>query len=163
MKYKIIFLIISVFMFQSCHKEINPIITKITPEKYTEIVKNVNKKTIIHFWFSYCAPCIEDYPELDKLAKENNIELIHISSDMSDSKMQENLEKVMQKLKIKKSYIIDYDNLYPNGTKKVNVLGDFAKQIGLKDYNSPYYILLDKKGNVVIESYELEDIKGKVK
>ena len=89
----------------------------------------INKKTIIHFWFSYCSPCIKDFPELLKISNKNNIDIINVSSDKSDSKMQENLEKVMSKLYVKDSYIIDYDNLYPNGTKYIDILGDFAKKL----------------------------------
>lgn len=58
--------------------------------------------------------------------------MINISSDKSNSKMQENLEEVMIKLKMKHSYIIDFNNLYPNGTKNVDILGDFAKKNKIK-------------------------------
>jgi thiol-disulfide isomerase/thioredoxin len=128
-----------------------------------EIKKNTNKKTIIHFWFSYCHPCIKDFPELLKIGKENNIEIINISSDKSDSKMQDNLEKVMTKLNVKDCFIIDFDNLYPTGTKCMNVLGDFAKKIELKEYTNPYYILIDEKGKTLIATEELEKLKEHIK
>lgn len=151
-------------LFTNCKNEIiKPNIVKITPEKYLEIKKNINKKTIIHFWFSYCHPCIKDFPELLKIGKENNIEIINISSDKSDSKMQDNLEKIMTKLNVKDCFIIDYDNLYPNGTKCMNVLGDFAKKIELKEYTNPYYILIDEKGKTLIATEELEKLKEHIK
>ena len=50
-------------LFTNCKNEIiKPNIVKITPEKYLEIKKNINKKTIIHFLFSYCHPCIKYFP-----------------------------------------------------------------------------------------------------
>jgi thiol-disulfide isomerase/thioredoxin len=151
-------------LFINCKNEvIKPNIVKITPEKYLEIKKNTNKKTIIHFWFSYCHPCIKDFPELLKIGKENNIEIINISSDKSDSKMQDNLEKVMTKLNVKDCFIIDFDNLYPTGTKCMNVLGDFAKKIELKEYTNPYYILIDEKGKTLIATEELEKLKEHIK
>jgi 3-oxoacyl-[acyl-carrier-protein] synthase III len=73
--------------------------------------------------------------------------------------MQENLEKVMTELKMKNSYIVDYKNLYPNGTKNVNILEHFAKKINLKEATNPYYILIDEKGNTIAASYELKQIK----
>lgn len=162
--YKTTLIILSLMLFTNCKNEIiKPNIVKITPEKYLEIKKNINKKTIIHFWFSYCHPCIKDFPKLLKIGKENNIEIVNISSDKSDSKMQDNLEKVMTKLNVKDSFIIDYENLYPNGTKYMNVLGDFAKKIELKEYTNPYYILINEKGKTLIATEDLEILKEHIK
>lgn len=157
--------VISFFVFCSwfLYTEINkPHITKITPHNYNFIKENINKPTIIHFWFSYCSPCIKDFPELLKISKKHNIELINISSDISDSEMQDNLEKVMKKLNVKNCYIIDFNNLYPNGTTYINVLSDFAKKINLKNFTNPYYILIDKKGKTIIETEKIEKIKQKL-
>ena len=161
---KIIFFLFTITIFINCKNEISkPNIVKITPEKYLNLKKGINKKTIIHFWFSYCSPCIKDFPELLKISKENNIDIINISSDKSDSKMQDNLEKVMSKLNVKDCYIIDYDNLYPNGTKHINILGDFAKKIELKEYTNPYYILIDESGKTIIATEEIEKLKQHIK
>ena len=162
--YRTLFLIIFVIsLLISCSKIKNkPNIVKITPEKYLEIKKKITKKTIIHFWFSYCEPCIKDFPELLKIAKEKNIDIINISSDKSDSKMQENLEKVMTKLNVTDCYIIDYNNLYPNKTNYINILGDFAKKINLKEYMNPYYILIDENGKTKIATEELKKLKTEI-
>ena len=77
--------------------------------------------------------------------------------------MQDNLEEVMSKLNVKDSYIIDYDNLYPNGTKYIDILGDFAKKIELKEYNNPYYILIDASGKTIIATEEIEKLKKQIK
>ena len=164
MKKQTIFFLFIITIFINCKKENSkPNIVKITPEKYFNIKKKINKKTIIHFWFSYCHPCIKDFPELLKISKENKIDIINISSDKSDSKMQDNLEKVMIKLNVKDCYIIDYDNLYPNGTNYTNILGDFAKRIELKKYTNPYYILIDESGKTVIATEEMEKLKKYIK
>jgi thiol-disulfide isomerase/thioredoxin len=161
---KAIFFLFTITLFINCKNEnTKPNIVKITPEKYLNIKKKINKKTIIHFWFSYCSPCIKDFPELLKIGKENNIDIINVSSDKSDSKMQDNLEEVMSKLNVKDSYIIDYDNLYPNGTKYIDILGDFAKKIELKEYNNPYYILIDASGKTIIATEEIEKLKKQIK
>ncbi|MGL2992433.1 TlpA family protein disulfide reductase [Flavobacterium sp. TSSA_36] len=154
----------AIALFTNCKNDISkPNIVKITPEKYLNLKNKINKKTIIHFWFSYCSPCIKDFPELLKISKENNIDIINVSSDKSDSKMQDNLEKVMSKLNVKDCYIIDYDNLYPNGTKYIDILGDFAKKIELKEYTNPYYILIDASGKTIIATEEIEKLKKQIK
>jgi len=154
----------TIALFTNCKNDISkPNIVKITPEKYLNLKNKINKKTIIHFWFSYCSPCIKDFPELLKISKENNIDIINVSSDKSDSKMQDNLEKVMSKLNVKDCYIIDYDNLYPNGTKYIDILGDFAKKIELKEYTNPYYILIDASGKTIIATEEIEKLKKQIK
>lgn len=160
----ILFLLLTITLFTNCKNEFSkPTIEKITPEKYLNLKKGINKKTIVHFWFSYCSPCLKDFPELLKISKENDIDIINISSDKSDSKMQDNLEKVMSKLNVKDCYIIDYDNLYPNGTKHSNVLGDFAKKIELKEYTNPYYILIDDSGKTIIATAEIAELKKQLK
>ena len=157
-------IVFTIALFTNCKNDIGkPNIVKITPEKYLDLKKKIKKKTIIHFWFSYCAPCIKDFPELLKISKENNIDIINISSDKSDSKMQENLERIMTKLKVNDSYIIDYKNLYPNGTNYNNIMGDFAKKINLKEYTNPYYILIDDNGKTLIATYEIEKLKKQIK
>ncbi len=158
--FKTIFILFAITLFTNCKKENSaPNIVKITPEKYLNLKQKINKKTIIHFWFSYCQPCIKDFPELLKISKENNIDVINISSDKSDSKMQENLEKVMAKLNVKDCYIIDYNNLYPNGTNYNDIFGDFAKKIELNEYTNPYYILIDENGKTIIATEKIEKLK----
>ncbi len=42
------------------------------------------KKILVHFWASYCFPCVQEIPKLDKAREElkkKNIELIAISLD----------------------------------------------------------------------------------
>ena len=157
------FLILITFAFSNCKSTIEePVITKITAEKYKILTNSLSKKTIVHYWFSYCAPCIEEIPDLEKIALENDLDVIHISADKSDSKMQDNLAKVLKNLKMKECYIVDFDDLYPNGTNITAIQKDFADKVGWKEFGSPYYILLDKNGKTIIASDELIKIKDKL-
>ncbi len=155
-------LVLIVFsLFLGCNSNIEePIITKISAEKYKSLTQNLKKKTIVHYWFSFCTPCIEEMPELEKIAIENNIDVIHISADKSDSKMQDNLEKVMTKLKMKECYIVDFNDLYPNGTNIMAIQKDFADKVGWEEFGSPYYVLLDEDGKTIIETEKLSEIKA---
>lgn len=160
-KHFLIILLCSLFYNCKSNSE-EPVITKISAEKYKSLTQNLSKKTIVHYWFSFCTPCIEEMPELEKIVIANNIDVIHISADKSDSKMQDNLVKVMKDLKIKECYIVDFDDLYPNGTDSMFIQKDFADKVGWKEFGSPYYILLDKKGETIIASSELSKIKEKL-
>lgn len=162
MKY-IYYFALTVFFLFSCQKEVTPKIEKITPEKYLELKKDIHKKTIIHFWFSLCEPCIKDFPELLKITRDNKIDLINISSDKSDSKMQDNMYRIMNRLLVPHSYIIDYKNLYPSKPKSINIFGDFANKIGLKEVGNPLYILIDENGKTVLTTFDLNEIKDKLK
>ena len=164
LSFSLIFLMIIISTISCDKKAIDkPTITKITPEKFEVIKDTISQKTLVHFWFSYCQPCIKEIPELNKFVKDKKLQIIHISSDKSDSKMQENLEKVITKSNINHCYIIDFKNLYLNGTKFINIMGDFSKKIGLKDASSPSYVDIKENGKIEIESYELKKIKEYIK
>jgi cytochrome c biogenesis protein CcmG, thiol:disulfide interchange protein DsbE len=43
------------------------------------------RASIIHFWASWCAPCVVEFPELVSLAKDNpNIVILALSSDRTE-------------------------------------------------------------------------------
>ena len=154
----IFYILFSIILFSCENKKVE--IKKLSPNEYKTTIKKGKQKKMIHFWASYCQPCIEEFPELIEYCNNEKILLINISSDKSDSKMQENMEKIMLRLKIKNSYIINFNSLYPNGTKNVNLLEDFYKKAGIKNWGNPYYILVDEKGNTIKESSELKNIKN---
>ena len=124
----IFYILFSIILFSCENKKVE--IKKLSPNEYKTTIKKGKQKKMIHFWASYCQPCIEEFPELIEYCNNEKILLINISSDKSDSKMQENMEKIMLRLKIKNSYIINFNSLYPNGTKNVNLLEDFCKKAG---------------------------------
>ena len=154
----IFYILFSIILFSCENKKVE--IKKLSPNEYKTTIKKGKQKKMIHFWASYCQPCIEEFPELIEYCNNEKILLINISSDKSDSTMQENMEKIMLRLKIKNSYIINFNSLYPNGTKNVNLLEDFCKKAGIKNWGNPYYILVDEKGNTIKESSELKNIKN---
>lgn len=60
--------------------------TTITGAKHS-ITESTGKVTLIHFWASWCAPCVEEFPQLIALAK-NNPEKLNIIALSVDEKQQ---------------------------------------------------------------------------
>ncbi len=65
-------------------------------------IKNYNGKVVLmNFWATWCAPCIEELPAIDKLKMiidEDKFEVVAINLDSGDRSKAENL---LKKLKIK--------------------------------------------------------------
>ena len=108
--------------------------------------KNDGKIKILNFWATWCAPCKEEMPSLDKFNNENPNFLVYPI----------NLEKINQN-KTKKFY----DDL---NIKNLNIFFDpefqLAKQFKLRGV--PTTILLNKEGNEfarIIGDINFEDKK----
>ena len=98
--------------------------------------------TIINFWATWCAPCKEEMPHLDKLATKNkfqNIKIIPIN--IADEKLEKSKE-FFEELNISNLEIFYGSSL------------DLAKEFKLRGI--PTTIFLDKKG------YEFERVIGYV-
>ena len=51
------------------------------------------KPVVLNFWASWCPPCIKELPLLMRAAKENNIILVALSSDIDQEAMMKFLKK----------------------------------------------------------------------
>ena len=62
------------------------------------IGKNIKKVTLINFWATWCAPCIEELPSLDRLKSkyENNVNIIAINVEKINYKKAENFLKSLK-------------------------------------------------------------------
>ena len=65
--------------------------------KLSSLIKNSNYRlTIINFWATWCPPCIEELPSLNRLAimfEEKGIDILAISMDRGDEKKLSNFLK----------------------------------------------------------------------
>lgn len=104
-----------------------------------------NKKfTLIDFWFSYCGPCIYQFPEYAKLYdeyKSKGFEIIAISTDKT--KDISNWKKVINRMNLKWPQYLD-----ENGVE--------AKKINITVF--PTNFLLDNQGKVIQKNIHPEDL-----
>ena len=93
------------------------------------------KPLVVNFWATWCAPCVEEMPELNALQGEiaaKNIQVIGIGVDSAD-----NIAKFAEKYKI--SY-----PLYVAGSSATALLRQFGNQSG----GLPFTVLIGRDGEV---------------
>lgn len=104
-----------------------------------ELIKqNPNHILFVDFWASWCAPCREAFPELEKIKldyKDKKIVFINISIDSEWDKWQE----ASYEENLNKSPFNFFAMNYPNSS--------FYKKLNLKSI--PRYLLFDKNGILV--------------
>ncbi len=112
-------------------------------------LKNYNGKLIImNFWATWCAPCKEEMPSLDKLYQNNNFKNLQVFAVNMEQPNILKTEKFFKALNIKKLEIY-FD-------KKLN----FVKEFKLRGV--PTTVLINKKGEEfarIIGSIDFQDEK----
>ena len=103
---------------------------------FEEILKkHIGKVTVIEVWASWCGDCVKAMPKVKEMQSKNpNVDYVFISMDKAFDKWQSGIEQ--HKLK-------GYHYWATDGMK-----GTFGKSIDL-DW-IPRYIVLDKKGKIII-------------
>ncbi len=74
---------------------------------------HAGKPILLHFWASWCAPCIIEFPELIKLARtyQNDLTIVAVSSDTNIGDIENFLGKLKQKIPSNLKIIHDGDKI----------------------------------------------------
>jgi thiol-disulfide isomerase/thioredoxin len=107
------------------------------------IIKN-NKFTLLDFWFSYCKPCIEQFPRyktIYALNKSRRFEIIGISVDRKEDEA--NWQKTIQKYNLDWLQYLDRNEII---TQKLNIT------------SFPTNFLLDNDGKIIKKNISPDDL-----
>ena len=89
---------------------------------YSKIDLSVDKKYVINFWATWCAPCVKELPhfeEVNKEFKDKNTEVILVSLDFP-SQIESKLKPYLKKNKIKSKVILLDDSKMNTWVPKVS-------------------------------------------
>lgn len=68
----------------------DPLLENINAEELETIIKSYQgeKAVLVNVWATWCAPCIEEFPEIVKIQRkyENRLQVVFISADFPDSR-----------------------------------------------------------------------------
>lgn len=108
--------------------------------KVTESILKEKEYTMINVWGSFCGPCIDEMPELEKLSKElpDNMQLIGVVGDLIYQFEDEGIRK--DAMDIVKTTGVTYKNL---------LLWPEADKIIEKSQFVPTTFFVDSEGNMV--------------
>ena len=102
-------------------------------------IKNVSGKTytILNFWATWCAPCVEEMPMLSKFYNKTKMEGISVIGLAIDN--EKNVKEFLEKIEVDHHLLVA-------GTKGTNIM----EKIGLNPSNSlPFTIMFDKNFDVL--------------
>ena len=101
-----------------------------------ELPRNDGKPLLINFWASWCGPCIEEMPELDRYAQAqgaNGTQVVGIALDDADA-----VRAFLQRVPV--AYPIALDSAGPR---------DSSVQLGNRNGVLPYSVLVDADGRLL--------------
>ncbi|GEN73608.1 TlpA family protein disulfide reductase [Chryseobacterium lathyri] len=111
-----------------------------------KVLAELGKKyTLVDFWFSYCQPCIEDFPKYKEIYSEyhdKGFEILNISTDRTKDKG--NWEKIITEKELKWVHFLD-----ENGVR--------AKQYNINKF--PTNFLLDSSGTIIKKDISPEELE----
>ena len=123
MKYKVLLLLLSVFLLGCMSKEKDVLIVNYEGLR-PFLEKNNDKIYVINFWATWCSPCVEELPAFQKLYKnykDDNVELVLVSLDFPNQ-LDETLIPFLEKEKLEGELLLlddpDQNSWIPKVDKK---------------------------------------------
>lgn len=112
--------------------------------------RNTPTYTLLHFWGSWCEPCVKNFPMLTTLIKTYQDRLAVYGFPYESKESIPKTREYILKNGLKWPQLLQYRNHPLYGADVVNVL---------KVKTFPTYILLNKQGVIVVRSSTLSDIE----
>ena len=56
-------------------------ISKVNILQLDSLIKHTNQPLVVNFWATWCAPCLEELPYIQKITAENNVLLVLVNLD----------------------------------------------------------------------------------
>lgn len=113
----------------------------VTGEEMSDIITSYEgkKAVLVNVWATWCAPCIEEFPDIVKIQRkyEDQLQVLFISADFPDSR-----DKARAFLK---KHGVDWTTYFKTGNDE-----DFIESISGKWTGAmPFTKIIDKQGEVV--------------
>lgn len=124
--------------------------------QYTDIalVRNDKKVTLLHFWGSWCGPCIANMPKLVKFADDYSQKVEIIGFPYENQSDTSKTQKIIKQYNLQWRQIIQLrDHPFQRP--------DVVKQLFIEHF--PTYMLIDMNGKILVRSSNLEDVMHVVK
>ena len=112
------------------------------------------KTVLIHFWGSWCGPCIANLPKLKAFANEMNQKVEFIGFPYEQQQDTVKTRKLIQQYQLNWKQLIQFrDHPFQKP--------DMVKQLAIEHF--PTYMLIDNAGKILVRSSNLEDMMHVVK
>jgi thiol-disulfide isomerase/thioredoxin len=106
--------------------------------KTTTLASFKGQKIIVNFWATWCPPCVDEMPLLDRFYRENSAKGWQVAGIAVD-----------QAAPVKK-FIEQKDILFPNATDGAKGV-ELSRALGNQAGGLPYTVVLDQAGKIVAQ------------
>lgn len=112
--------------------------------KVVDLEELKGKVVVLDFWATWCGPCVESFPKMQKLVNKynKNSEIVFLFINTLEGKINENRRKKVTTFINKKKYT--FNVLFDDGSKTATLFN--VKAI-------PTKVVIDKSGNIVFNGF----------
>lgn len=120
----------------------DPLLKDVTAEQLQEVIKSYRgeKAVLVNVWATWCAPCVEEFPEIVKLQRNypDQLKVIFVSADFPAQRQ--------EALQFLKKQDVDWTTYFKKGKDQAFIEAISPKWTGAL----PFTKIIDKKGDVVV-------------